>query len=123
MAIFFGILGMGGWEMVLILALVLLLFGARQLPNLRQGLSEGLSQFRKHADEAAHEAGESLGAIYGKPAAEALTPDNQTAELYDPAAFQREQRSGRANRWEWLQRWWRFWRLVWHSVLKGLKGA
>src|SRR3954470_321017 len=27
MAIFFGILGMGGWEMVLILALVLLLFG------------------------------------------------------------------------------------------------
>ena len=41
---------------------------------------EGLSQFRKEFDEQAHQAGESLGGIYGKPAAEALTPENQTAD-------------------------------------------
>jgi sec-independent protein translocase protein TatA len=116
MAIFFGILGMGGWEMVLIVALVLLLFGARQLPNIRRGFREGLSQFLKHSDEVAHEAGESLGGIYGKPAAQALTPDNQTAELYDPAAFHREEKRGRGSRWKVFQRFWRFCRSVFERL-------
>ena len=31
--------------------------------------------------------GKSLGEIHGKAAADALTPDNQIAELYDPAVF------------------------------------
>jgi sec-independent protein translocase protein TatA len=113
MAIFFGILGVGGWEMVLLLAVVILLFGARQLPNIRQDLSEGFSHFRKLSDREAHGAGESLGGIFGKPAAEALTPDNQTAELYDPAAFRREQNEGRANKRKMLNRFLRFWRSIW----------
>jgi hypothetical protein len=46
-------------------------------------------------DRPAHDAGKSAGGIFGKPAAEALTPDNQTAELYDPAVFRR----GRRKRW------------------------
>ena len=85
----------GGWEVVLIFAVVLILYGAKKLPEITRGLREGFSQFRKRADRlpgeldrAAHDAGESLGGIYGRPAAQALTPDNQTAELYDPAAFQ-----------------------------------
>jgi hypothetical protein len=45
-----------------------------------RNLAEGL-------DDGARDAGESLGGIYGKPAAEALTPDNRTAELYDPAVL------------------------------------
>ena len=81
-----------GWELVLVLSVVLILFGAKHLP----GLACGLRQFRKASDDIAHEAGESLGGIYGKPAAEALTPDNQTAELCDPAAFHREKRKDRA---------------------------
>jgi len=31
-----------------------------------------------------------VGRIFGKPAADALTPDNQVAELYDPAVLQGE---------------------------------
>ncbi len=122
----------GGWEVVLILALVLVIFGAKRLPELARGLGQGFSRFRKEFDQAAHdtgeafdqaahEAGEALGGIYGKPAAQALTPDNQTAELYDPAVLDNEERTGRATKPVRFYGWRRLWRLIWHSVLKRLK--
>ena len=112
---------LGGWEVPLILVVVLILFGAKHLPRIGRALAEGLMQFRKGIDQETHDAGEGLGGIYGKPAAEALTHDNQTAEFYDPAVFDREGRASRATRWMRLRRWQRWWRLVWHSVLKRLK--
>jgi phosphatidylglycerophosphatase A len=41
----------GGWEVILIIAVLLILFGARHLPGLGRGLGEGIEQFRKAADE------------------------------------------------------------------------
>jgi len=38
---------LGGWEIVLILAVVLLLFGARKLPELARGLGQGIREFKK----------------------------------------------------------------------------
>jgi sec-independent protein translocase protein TatA len=37
----------GGWEMVLILAVVLVLFGAKKLPELAKGLGTGIKEFKK----------------------------------------------------------------------------
>ena len=82
----------GGWEAVLILAVLLILLGAKNLPDIMRGIGIGASEFRKELDHQAHEAGKSAGGVFGKPAAEALTPDNQTAELYDPEVFRRETR-------------------------------
>jgi sec-independent protein translocase protein TatA len=92
-----GMLALSGWgqgEIVLILALVLSLFGARRLPGLRRGLRLGIREFRRatrevtgEIDAAASEAGRGVGGIYGRTAAEALTPDNRVAELYDPAVL------------------------------------
>ena len=45
----------------------------------------------------ASDAGRSVGGIYGKAAAQALTPDNQVAELYDPAVLGKEQSRRRFN--------------------------
>jgi sec-independent protein translocase protein TatA len=80
-----------GGEIVLVLLLVLILFGSRKLPELGRGLRRGIFEFREatkqvtdEIDEAASEAGRSVGGIYGKAAAQALTPDNQVAELYNP---------------------------------------
>ena len=42
--IFAGMLG--GWEIVLILAVVLILFGAKKLPELAKGLGSGLKEFK-----------------------------------------------------------------------------
>ena len=106
------ILGLGGWEIVLIAAVLLILFGARRLPELARGLRLGLHEFGKSTqetfgafDKEAKDAGESLGGIYGKPAGEALTPDNQTAELYDPAAFGNRQNAPNKARTWWRRLW------------------
>jgi sec-independent protein translocase protein TatA len=89
---------LGGGEVVLILAMVLILFCAKWLPEIARGLGEGGSEFLKatkkvsdEIDEASIDAGRSVGGIYGKPAAQALTPDNLVAELYDPAVLQKNQ--------------------------------
>ena len=37
----------GGWEIVLILAVVLILFGAKKLPELAKGLGSGIKEFKK----------------------------------------------------------------------------
>src|ERR1051325_10528397 len=56
----------GGWKILLILAVVLLLFGAKHLPNIARGL------------------GKNIGAAAGRPIGEALTTTNQTAEDQAP---------------------------------------
>ena len=82
------IFNLGGGEIILMLAIVLILFGAGKLPPLARGLGHGLFMFHKSAkdalDEQASDAGRSLGGIYGGPAFQAVTPDNQVAELYNP---------------------------------------
>ena len=46
MNIFFASI-IGGWELVLILAVVLMLFGAKKLPELAKGLGTGIKEFKK----------------------------------------------------------------------------
>src|ERR1051325_2586867 len=41
------VFGLGGWEVVLILAVVLVLFGAKRLPELAKGLGQGIKEFKK----------------------------------------------------------------------------
>ena len=45
----------GGWEIVLILAVVLILFGARKLPELAKGLGQGIKEFKKATREVTEE--------------------------------------------------------------------
>jgi Sec-independent protein translocase protein TatA len=108
-------------EVVLIVAVFVILSGVKFLPKIARGLGEGVMHFRKGMDEEAHDAGESLGGIYGKPAAEALTPDNQTAELYDPAALHREEKVGGGPKAMRFGGWIRLLSLIWHSLFKHLK--
>lgn len=41
----------GHWEWLLILFAILLLFGARKLPELAQGMGKGIREFRKAVKE------------------------------------------------------------------------
>ena len=45
----------GGWEIVLILAVVLLLFGAKKLPELARGLGQGIKEFKKATNDVTSE--------------------------------------------------------------------
>jgi sec-independent protein translocase protein TatA len=47
MNIMFGMFGLGGGEVIVILCVVLLLFGAKKLPELAKGLGTGIKEFKK----------------------------------------------------------------------------
>src|SRR5713101_1554115 len=119
-----------GGEIILILLLVLILFGSRKLPELGRGLRRGIVEFREatkqvtdEIDEAATEAGRSVGGIYGKAAAQALTPDNQVAELYDPRRPQDQtqpRKRGKRMIQGFMRLWWRIRRFV--RTIRGAGG-
>jgi len=49
---------LNGWEIVAILAIVIILFGAKKLPELAKGLGSGIKEFKKSSretDDAAHD--------------------------------------------------------------------
>jgi hypothetical protein len=119
------LLGIGEAEIFLIVSLTLILArgfvppgrgGSKLTRGFRRGL---LSAFLDKTDELASDAGRSAGGIYGKAAAQALTPDNKVAELYDPTALHakppppkpRKGLSGRfAKVWSWIRALARRWR-------------
>ena len=46
---------LGGWEIILILAVVLILFGAKKLPELAKGLGQGIKEFKKATNDVTSE--------------------------------------------------------------------
>ena len=43
--------GLGGGEIILILFIILLLFGAKKLPELAKGLGKGINEFKKASND------------------------------------------------------------------------
>ena len=69
----------GGWEIVLILAVVLLLFGAKKLPELAKGLGTGIKEFKKATREVTDEI-QNAGNDSAPPAPAPKAPANTTAQ-------------------------------------------
>jgi sec-independent protein translocase protein TatA len=47
--------GMGPWELALIFLVVLLLFGAKRLPDIAQGLGKGIREFKSAVKDTQNE--------------------------------------------------------------------
>ena len=73
------VLGLSGGELVLVLVVILVLFGAKRIPEFAKGLGKGINEFKKASREVTDEierAGEEL-----PPAPKAPTsPNTQSAE-------------------------------------------
>ena len=46
---------LGGWEWIIVLLAVLLLFGAKKIPELAKGLGQGIKEFKKATKEVTDE--------------------------------------------------------------------
>jgi sec-independent protein translocase protein TatA len=46
---------LGGWEWLIVILAVLLLFGAKRIPELAKGLGSGIKEFKKAAKEVTDE--------------------------------------------------------------------
>ena len=53
----------GGWEMVVIALVILLLFGAKKLPELARGLGQGIKEFKGAVDGAKDELKDAQDAV------------------------------------------------------------
>ncbi len=71
----FGLFNLGGGEIILILALVLILFGAKKLPELARGLGQGIREFKKATREVSDEVQNAVDET--PPPAKRLPQDNQ----------------------------------------------
>ncbi len=47
--------GLGGQELAIILVLVLILFGAKKIPEIMRGLGQGIREFKQASQEAVDE--------------------------------------------------------------------
>ena len=77
----------GGWEIVLILAVVLILFGAKKLPELAKGLGTGIKEFKKATREVTEEvqnAAEETPTPQNKSAAKDQSQPSQTVSQSSP---------------------------------------
>lgn len=45
----------GGWEWIIIVLAILLLFGGRKIPELMKGLGQGMSEFKKARNESSED--------------------------------------------------------------------
>jgi sec-independent protein translocase protein TatA len=90
MNIMFGIFNLGGGEIILILALVLILFGAKKLPELAKGLGTGIKEFKKATREVTEEvqnaADETPAPVKRLPAAQPQPADPQKTVSQTPPA-------------------------------------
>ena len=79
--------GIGPWEVILILVVVLVLFGAKKLPELAKGLGQGIKEFKKASKEVQddlHRALEEDNAP--RPQAPRPAPPVEGAETAKPAS-------------------------------------
>jgi sec-independent protein translocase protein TatA len=78
----FAVFGIGGMEVILILAVVLILFGAKKIPELAKGLGSGIKEFKKATKDVTDEiqnADPTVAATTVTPI-QKLPPANTTAQ-------------------------------------------
>jgi sec-independent protein translocase protein TatA len=68
----------GGMEIILILAVILILFGAKKIPELARGMGQGIKEFKKATREVTDEIQNADSATPAKPAAPTPAQPGQT---------------------------------------------
>jgi sec-independent protein translocase protein TatA len=69
---------LGGTEIVLILAVILILFGAKKIPELARGMGQGIKEFKKATREVTDEIQNAPTDTPAKPAAPTPAQPDQT---------------------------------------------
>ena len=81
MNVLFGLFNLGGGEIILILALVLILFGAKKLPELAKGLGTGIKEFKKATREVTEEVSHAMDETPPPPKRLAANPPAEPPQV------------------------------------------
>jgi sec-independent protein translocase protein TatA len=91
MNVMFGLFNLGGGEIILILALVLILFGAKKLPELAKGLGTGIKEFKKATREVTEEVSNAMDETPTPPKRLPPTPSTPAAPTAEATPVQNAQ--------------------------------
>jgi sec-independent protein translocase protein TatA len=72
----FAVLGLSGTELIIVLVAILVLFGAKKIPEFAKGLGKGINEFKK----ASREVTDSIENESSTPAAPKTPPANTSAQ-------------------------------------------
>ena len=78
MNILASLLNLGGPDLIVILLLALLLFGAKKLPELARGMGLAMKEFHKAKDEFDREISKPISEVAIQPAAHTLAQNNES---------------------------------------------
>ena len=68
---------LNGWEAVAILAVILIIFGAKKLPELARGLGQGIKEFKKSSGEIQEEIHQAIDLDTPPPAPRRVNPPRE----------------------------------------------
>ncbi|MBM3499346.1 MAG: twin-arginine translocase TatA/TatE family subunit [Armatimonadetes bacterium] len=74
----------GTQELILILVLVLVLFGARRIPEIMRGFGEGIREFKSASQKAMDEIDQATKAEPAKPVVKAAAPGPEDSAKVEP---------------------------------------
>jgi sec-independent protein translocase protein TatA len=75
---------LGGWEWLIVILAVLLLFGAKRIPELAKGMGAGIREFKKAAREVTEEVQNAGEETPAKPATSNGKPASTIAQSSNP---------------------------------------
>jgi sec-independent protein translocase protein TatA len=78
------VLGLSGGELVIVLVAILVLFGAKKIPEFAKGLGQGIKEFKKASNEVTSEFNNAMNQEPSPPAVKP-PPAPETAVAHPPA--------------------------------------
>jgi sec-independent protein translocase protein TatA len=82
------VFGLGGGELIIVLGAVLILFGAKKIPEFAKGLGQGMKEFKKASREVTEELENAMSTDVPPPAPKKITAPANTepvsAEVHSP---------------------------------------
>ena len=76
----FAVFGLGGGELILICVVVLVLFGAKRIPEFAKGLGKGINEFKKASREVTDEIERAGDEARTAPKPPTASPSDTTAQ-------------------------------------------
>ena len=86
----FAVFGMGGGELILVLGAILILFGAKKIPEFAKGLGQGMKEFKKASREVTEELENAMNTDSPPPPPKKIAPPVESepisAEVHSPSS-------------------------------------
>jgi len=79
-----GFLSVGGWQVFLIIAVILILFGGKKMPELARGLGQSIKEFKKATREASEEINRAVEEDHTPPPPKPAKPADTVAQGSTP---------------------------------------